>query len=674
MNDISRRHFIKGASTASVAIWLGLSAKGAATKTSVAAIARNFTPFILVESNGQITLFNTKPEMGQGTFQSIPALIAEEFEVSLDQVIIKNTGGEKEFGNGQRAGGSTSVRGSYTQMRTVGAAAKAVFIKAASNKWQVDEASCYAENGKIIHRPSKKSAAYSELLEEASKIELPKEPKLKDPKDFKIIGKQAHRPDVPLKTSGKAVFGIDVEVPGMLHAAVSRCPVIGGTLKSFDASETLKMPGVVKVSEVERIVGIYSFIGVVVIADSYWNAMQGKKKLKIQWDTKGHETYNSSDYDQYLRDQQDQEGMIDKNIGSIDAVKTTTENTVDAFYETPVISHQTLEPMVCVAQVAGDKVEIWSSNQVPNLITGPGNNDIPALTGFKPENVKYHNMFIGGGFGRRLYYDYIVEAVNVAKLIDRPVKTLWSREEVTQNGPWRMMTFSKMSGTIGEDGKLTAFRHKVIGPNFHESLFKNFDQTKLDPSMVEGIGTQDYQIPNLKTSYVKTDSHIPGAAFRSVVSSTICFPHESFVDEMAVKAGADPMEFRLNMVAKDSDTYKLLTKLKEVSGWESVLPKHKGRGIAQWKFFGCQCGQVVEVSYDPSKKVVKIDKVIVVIDLGVVVNPDNVKNQMEGGLSWLCQQLQNLGLRLKTGLWSRIIFMITRYPVSMSHSLLRCTS
>jgi isoquinoline 1-oxidoreductase beta subunit len=647
-DQITRRHFIKSTGTVGIALWLGLSAKGMPYKTS-AGVAKNFTPFILIEPNGQITLFNTKPEMGQGTYQSIPALIAEELEVSLDQVIIKNTGGEKEFGNGQRAGGSTSVRGSYNEMRKVGATAKAVFLKAASIKWQVSEADCYAENGKIFHQPTQRSAAYAELLEEASKIELPKEPKLKDPKDFKIIGKQAHRPDVPMKTNGTAKFGIDVQLPGMVYATVERCPVIGGTLKSFDADEALKVPGVIKVAEVERIVGIYSYTGVVVIADSYWSATQARKKLRIKWDTKGYEMYNSAAYNEYLWRQADEEGMIDKNIGAVDSVKTSDQNTVEAFYETPVIAHHTLEPMVCVAQVTGDKLEVWSSNQVPNLLTGSGANDLPALTGFKPENVKYHNMFIGGGFGRRLYYDYIVEAVNVAKLIDRPVKTLWSREDCTTKGAWRMMTFSKMKGTIGDDRKLIAFQHKVIGPNFHESLFKTFDKTRLDPSMVEGIGTQDYEIPNLKTSYVKTDSHLPGGAFRSVVSSTICFPHESFVDEMAHKAGKDPMEFRLNMVAPTSDTYKLLQKLKELSDWDKPLMKYKGRGVAQWKFFGCQLGYVVEVTYDALSKSIKIDKVIALIDLGIVVNPDNVKNQIEGSVIMALSAATKSGITFKNG-------------------------
>ena len=257
MKQVSRQSFIKHTGVAGAALWLGLSTKGYAQKTVSLAGAKNFSPYILVESSGAITIYNTKPEMGQGTFQSIPALIAEEFEVSLDQVIIKQSNGEKELGPGQRAGGSSSVRSNYTALRKVGAAAKEVFVKAAALQWQVDIETCYAENGTVIHKPTMRKLTYGELVEAASKLELPKEPKLKDPKDFKILGKTIKRPDVPLKTNGKAEFGIDVQVAGMLYATIERCPVIGGTLKSFDATETLAMPGVEKVVEVERIMGIY---------------------------------------------------------------------------------------------------------------------------------------------------------------------------------------------------------------------------------------------------------------------------------------------------------------------------------------------------------------------------------------------------------------------------------
>ena len=649
MNEISRRHFIQTAGTAGFALWLGISAKGNTRTISDAATAQNFNPLILVESNGNITIYNTKPEMGQGTFQSMPAMIAEEFEVSLDQITIKNTSGEKEFGDRQRAGGSSSIRTTYNDMRKIGAAAKAVFIAAASAKWQVDENTCYAENAKVIHQPSGKSFTYGELVEEASKIELPKEPKLKDPRDFKILGKASNRPDIPLKTSGKAVFGIDVILPDMLYATIERCPVIGGTLKSFNADEALKVPGVEKVVEVERIVGKHHFTGVAVIADSYWNALQGRKKLKIDWDTKGFETFNSKDYENNLRKLANQEGIIDKNIGAIDTVKVSPQNKVEAFYETPMIAHHTMEPMNCIAHVQGDKAEVWTSTQVPSTIVGGGPNDVPKLAGFSPENVKLHSMFIGGGFGRRLYPDYVIEALNIAKQTSKPVKVIWTREDTTTQGPFRPMTFSQLSGTFSDDGKLVAFKHKVISPSYQESVRKDFDKTKVDGTMVEGIGEQDYEIPNIKTSYVRADYHVPVAAWRSVTSSTLAFAHECFIDELAVKAGKDPLDFRMELLSKPSDTKRIFQKLRELSGWDEPLPKNKGRGVAQWKFFAGQCAQVVEVSYDPAQKTVKIDKVTAVIDLGEVVNPDNVKNQTEGAVVMALTAAIKPGITFKDG-------------------------
>jgi len=630
MNQVSRRSFIRNTGGASVALWLGLSNKFFVDKTSDVFEA-NFTPYIIVESNGHITLFNTKPEMGQGTFQSIPALIAEEFEVSLDQVIIKLTNGEKQFGNSQSAGGSSSVRTSYKQLREIGASAKEVFIRAAAAKWNVDAADCYAENGKVFHKPTKKFFSYGELVEDASKLELPKEPKLKDPKDFKILGKQQKRPDVPLKTNGKAVFGIDVKVPGMLYATVERCPVIGGTLKSFDANGAQKIAGVQKVVEVERIYGRYHSVGVAVVADSYWAALKARQKLKIEWDTKGFETFNSADYENHLRDLAKEEGLINKNIGAVDTLNLRPENTIEAFYETPMVAHHAMETMNCIAQVRGDEVEIWTSTQVPSSITGNGDNDLAKNVGIKPENITLHTAFIGGGFGRRLNIDYVIEAVNLAKQISQPVQLIWTREDTTQYGPYRPMTFSQLKGGFSDDGKLVMFQHKVIGPSHRFALNPGYDTTKVDGAMAEGIGDQAYEIPNIKTSCVRAECHVPLAAWRSVTSSTTAFAHECFIDELAYKAKQDPLDFRLSLLSKPSDVKKVLLKLRECSNWDKPLPKGRGRGVAQWEFFAGLCAQVVEVTYD-SDNSIKVDKVYVVIDLGEVVNRDNVKNQIEGAI------------------------------------------
>ncbi|MEI9918428.1 MAG: molybdopterin cofactor-binding domain-containing protein [Bacteroidota bacterium] len=631
MNTVSRRSFIRNAGGATVALWLGMSSDGLTSKTTDVSTAKNFTPYILVESNGTITLFNMRPEMGQGTFQSIPALIAEEFEVSLDKVVIKFTNGEKEFGNMQSAGGSRSVVTSYASMRNAGASAREVFIQAAASKWKVDPAECYANDGKIIHHVSGKSFTYGELVDEASKLELPKEPKLKDKKDFKILGKSASRPDVKLKTNGSAEFGIDVEVPGMLYASVERCPVIGGTLKSFDASEALKMPGIVSVVDVSRVFGRYEYVGVAVVGRSYWEVTQARKKLKIEWDTRGFETFNTLEYEDVLRNLANEDGLPVKVTGDVNSLDLKPENIVDAFYETPMVAHHPMEPMNCIAHVQGDKVEVWTSTQVPNSIKGSNATDLGKVTGFAPENITLHTSFVGGGFGRRLNIDYVIEAVNLAKKIDHPVKVIWSREDTTRVGPYRSMTFSKMKGGFSDEGKLVMYQHKVIGPTHREALSPTYDKSKADGALSEGIGEQAYEIPNLDTRVVRADFHVPLAAWRSVISATTAFAHECFIDEMAYKAKAEPYDFRLSLLTKASDTKRVLEKLRAFSNWDKPLAKGKGRGVAVWEFFAGLCAQVVEVTYN-GDKTVRIDKVYAAIDLGEVVNPDNVKNQVEGAI------------------------------------------
>ncbi len=586
--------------------------------------------------------------MGQGTFQSVPALICEELEVSLDQVTIKQSNGEKELGNMQRAGGSASIRTGYMELRKIGAAAREMLVLAASTKWKVDVASCKAEAGKVIHIPTQKVLTYGELAQEASLLEIPKEPKLKDKKDFKILTKDIRRPDVPMKTNGTAEFGIDVDVPGMVYATIARCPVLGGTLKSFDASETLKIPGVEKVVEVERTVGKYHYVGVAVIANSYWTAIKGRKLLKINWDTKGYETFSSAKYEEHLRLLAGQEGLLDKNAGDVEKVNLPAGRIVSAFYETPMVAHHTMEPVNCIAHVQGDKLEIWTSTQVPSTLTGSGPDDLHKHTGFAPENIKLHAKFIGGGLGRRLYIDYIIETVNLAKQVGKPVKVIWSREDTTVMGPFRPMTFSQLQGGISEEGNLVMFQHKVISPSYFDSLQSNWDKTKVDKIMVEGIAEQAYEIPNLKTSYVRADYHVPVAAWRSVTSSTLSFPHECFIDELAAKAGRDPLAFRLAMMTKDSDAKRVLLKLKELSNWDKPLPKGKARGIAQWEFFAGLCAQVVEISMQNDGSI-KVNKVIAVIDLGEVVSPDNVRNQVEGAIVMALGAATKPGITLANG-------------------------
>jgi isoquinoline 1-oxidoreductase beta subunit len=603
------------------------------------------TPFIKIDASG-ITIFNPNPEMGQGSYQAVASMIAEELEVSLDQITIKNTSGEKEFGAGQWAGGSSTVREGYLTYRKIGASAKEMLVKAASQTWGVSLESCTAKEGKVIHAATNRSLKYEELAEAASVLEIPKEPKLKDPKDFKMLGKAVKRPDIPLKVTGKAEFGIDADVPGMLYSSVERCPVIGGTLKSFDASAALKVPGVVKVVSAERVIGKYSSTGVAVIAKTYWAAVQGRKALKIDWDTKGFETFHSSDYENKLRALSKEEGILDKQKGSVDL---PVNQVLESFYETPMVAHHPLEPMNCTVEVKGKKVEIWTSTQVPVSVTGPGMmGSMPAVLGINPEDITLHAGFIGGGFGRRLYFDYIVEAINVAKQVDSPVKVVWSREDTTTQGPFRPMTFSKMTGGLSEKNQLVSFQHKVISPGFMDSAMPNWDKTKLDSMMTEGISSQEYDIPNMKNSFVFADYHVPMAAWRSVTSSTLAFAHECFIDELAHKAKKDPLDFRIDLQSTNTDTKRVLKKLREITNWDKPLPAGKARGVAQWDFFAGLSAQAVEVSL-AKNGAVSVDKVYVVIDLGTVVNPDNVKAQVEGAVLMALSAAIHPAITLKNG-------------------------
>lgn len=627
LTNIDRRNFLRitGITGAGLVIGLGTGAKGVADVENIvhAAESFEFTPLIVIDNTGHITLFNTRPEIGQGVYQSIPALMAEELEVTLDMVTIQQTGGEKKFGPAQSAGGSASVRTSYQNLRKVGASAREMLLTAASEQWKVPVTECYADRAKVFHKPTGKSLGYGALAEAASKLEVPKNPVLKDPRDFKILGKKSPRPDVPLKSNGKAMFGIDASLPGMVYASIERCPVFGAKLVSFDATAVKKLKGIIAVETCERILGGYTSEGVAVIADNYWAALQGRKALTIQWDFQGNDSFNSADYTKSLREASKEEGAVQHSQGDFDKAFAEAPLKLEAFYETPMVSHSPIEPMNCLANWHdGNKLEIWTSTQVPGSLV----NSFPKKYDIPPENIKVNVMFSGGGFGRRLYPDYVHEAVQLSKKIGKPVKAIWTREDDTQMGPFRPLTFSAMKGALNADGKAIAFQHKVIAPTLDGR--KNYDKTRADGTMTEGISEQQYEIEHMKNLYVHHYLHVPLAAWRAVTSTTLAFAHECFIDEMAVKAKKDPLAFRMGMLTKESDTRNVIQKLKEVSNWDKPLPAGWGRGIAQYEFFAGLGGYVVEVS--KKGEGVKIEKVYAVIDLGTVVNPDMVEAQVQG--------------------------------------------
>lgn len=629
---MQRRQFLQFAGLTGSAFVLGFRQSALAGWEAVSVLpetpAFEFSPFIGIDSAGKITIINTRPDIGQGTWQSVPGIIADELEVALDQVTILQSDGQKRFGSDQFAGGSMSIRSSFDALRTLGAAAREMLTTAAAQQWQVPVSECYAENAHIIHRPSGKKSTYGALAANAALLPMPEKPRLKESKEFKIIGKPALRPDVPLKVRGEAVYGIDVEVPGMVYASIEHCPVFGSVLKGYDMTETRTVKGVLQVFPVERVIGIYRSSGVAVVASNYWAALKGRKALKVTWDHPGNERFNSGQYADQLRRLAATEGVVEKNKGDFEAAMRNAPVQMEAFYETPIVSHSPLEPMNCTAWWKPDNhLEIWASTQVPSDVV----NDFSKDYGIPPENITVHVTFSGGGFGRRLFNDVITEAVNLSKYLEKPVKLIWTREDDTQLGPFRPMTFSAMKAALDSAGRPVAFQHKVTAPSIDAALRKDYDRTKSDETMMEAVSSQEYDIPNVQNRYVFADLHIPLGYWRAVTSTTLAFAHECFIDELAEKAGKDPLQYRLSLLPPQSDTARLLNKLKEVSKWDTPLPKGHGRGMAQWLFFAGHCAQAVEVAVQPDGSV-RILKVWAVIDLGTVVNPDTVKAQVEGAV------------------------------------------
>ncbi|MBO9637410.1 MAG: xanthine dehydrogenase family protein molybdopterin-binding subunit [Siphonobacter aquaeclarae] len=629
----SRRDFLKAGGSAGALLALGFSLPAQAGdvvlhKIEKTALGLELSPYILIDDTGKITLLNPRPDMGQGTYQSMPALIAEELEVSFDQIHIIQTNGQGKYG-AQLSGGSSSVRTRWIPMRKAGAAVREMLIQAAANKWKVPVAECFAENAKVIHRPSGKSFPYAELVEEASRLEIPKEPKLKDPKDFKLLGKNIPKPDVPLKVTGRAQFGIDVEVPGMLYASIERSPSIHGKVISFDDAAALKVPGVKKVLKAERAMPHLTVETVAVVATNYWAAMEGRRKLKVQWEKKDP-TYLATDtYSARLKELAGKESSdFAGNKGDFAAAYAGAARKIQASYETPFAAHAAMEPVNATAWFKGDSLEIWAPTQGPDGTIS----ELARYLNLKPEQVKVNVTFLGGAFGRKAYLDFVKEAAFLSKAVGAPVKLLWTREDDMTQGPYRPAMLSVLEGGIDAQGKITAFHYKIITESIQEQVFKADLKGKADGWTEEGIGEKDspIEVPNIRRSYLKARTDLPIVWWRSVYASTNVFGHESFIDELAHAAGRDPLDLRLELF-KDSPRFvKVLETLAEKSGYRQKRPAGKAMGIAIARSFSTICAHAFTVA--KTKDGVKIEKVVSVIDCGMVVNPDNVRAQTESNV------------------------------------------
>ena len=498
---------------------------------------------------------------------------------------------------------------------------------------RVDASACRAQNGTVFG-PKDKKATYGELAQAASKLPVPKNVKLKDPKDFKYIGKPVLRLDTPSKVNGTAEFGIDVKLPGMLYAALAQCPVIGGKVTSFDAGKVKAMPGVKHVVQISD--------GVAVVADTWWQAKTARDALEIKWDEGAGKSLSSESIAKALRAASAKPGAVFKKQGNVKDGMKAAAKTVEAIYEMPFLSHATLEPMNFTADVRKDSCLLYGPTQFQQAAAGLAEK----LTGLKPEQITVRTTFIGGGFGRRIDVDYVAQAIQISKAVGAPVKLLWTREDDMTHGYYRTNSLHRIAGALDAQGKPTAIQFHLTSPSVTARLFPSFVKDGIDPFMIEGAAVL-YDIPNQHAEVVIHDTGLRVGYLRSVSHALNSFANESFMDELAAAAGKDPYEFRRALLDKQPRLKRVMELAAGKAGWGTPLPVGRGRGMAILEHYGCSMAQVAEVSV--SGKELKVDRVVVAADLGLMVNPNIVRQQLESGIIYGLSSVLYGEITLKDG-------------------------
>jgi isoquinoline 1-oxidoreductase subunit beta len=580
--------------------------------------------FVQIDTAGKVTLVIPKVEMGQGVYTSIPMLIAEELEVPLDSVTIDHAPpNEKLFMDpnlgGQLTGGSTSIRYAWQPMRRAGATARVMLINAAAQQWQVDPASCKAEAGQVIHAASNRRIGYGQLVDAAARLPAPQNVPLKDPKDFKLVGTAVKRLDSPEKVDGTAMFGLDVRVPGMVYAAIANCPVFGGTLASVDDTNAKKIPGVRQVVRIDN--------AVAVIGDHTWAAKRGVQALDITWDEGPDAKLSMKQIVAELADASQRNGAVARKEGDVGTAFSNAKTRVDAVYQQPFLAHATMEPVNCTVHVRPDGCDVWLGSQVPTRVVDAA----VAVTGLPADKIVVHNHLLGGGFGRRLEFDMVTQAVKIAKQVQAPVKVVWTREEDIQHDMYRPYYYDRISAGLDANGKPVAWQHRIVGSSILARFAPPAFQNGLDPDAVEVAADLPYDLPNQLVDYVRQEPHkVPTAFWRGVGPTRGTFVVESFIDELAAQAKVDPVKYRQDLLGKTPRALNVLNIAAQAGNWGSALPKGQGRGVSVMHAFGSFLSMVVEVEVDQGEVAVK--RVVCAVDCGMTVNPDTIEAQIQGGV------------------------------------------
>jgi isoquinoline 1-oxidoreductase beta subunit len=622
--DLSRRNFLINSAVAGGGLLVSLSLpfdQGRAVGTD------SFAPnaFIRIGTDGQIVLTMPYVEMGQGTYTSIPMLIAEELEVSLNQVRLEHAPpNEKPYANPmlgiQATGNSNAIRGAWKPLREAGATARVMLIAAAAQRWGVDARSCHAHEGEVIHTSTWRKLKYGELAVAAAHMPVPKDVALKRAEDFKLIGTSAKRLDASGKVNGTAAYGMDARPPGVKIATLAQSPVFGGRLKSVDDTAAKAVKGVRQIVRLDD--------AVAVVADHMGAAKKGLEALKIEWDEGTHARLGTQDVAGELEQATHKAGAVAQNIGDADKAMANAATRVEASYHLPFLAHATMEPMNCTVHFRGTECEIWVGTQAIARVQAMA----AKAAGLPVEKVTVHNHLIGGGFGRRLEADGAVRAVEIAKQVDGPVKVVWTREEDIQHDMYRPYWVDRIAAGLDQGGKPIAWINRFAGSSVIARWLPPAFKDGLDPDTTEGAIDLVYALPNFHVEYIRVEPPgIPTAFWRSVGPSHNVFVTESFIDELAAAAGEDAVAYRRALLDHNPRAKAVLDLVAEKASWSSPLPKGRGRGIALQYVFGSYLAQVaeVEVAKDGS---VRVHRVVCAMDCGTVINPDTVQAQIQSGV------------------------------------------
>jgi isoquinoline 1-oxidoreductase subunit beta len=622
MSQLSRREFVAAGVAAGAGLVIGFylpHGKGSGSEA--------FSPnaYLRITPDNKVTIVVARSEMGQGVRTALPMILAEELEADWQRIEIEQAGASTLYGD-QTTGGSASIRTTWDPMRKAGAIAREMLMSAAALTWGVPRSTCTAESGSVKHAPSNRKLSYGDLAQKASTLPIPTDVTLKQPKDYKIVGQRLPRVDSPSKVRGDAVFGIDFRLPGMKYAVLSRCPTIGGKATGFDDKESKKVSGV-------SYVGKVSDSAIAVVADTVWGAMEGRRVLNVTWDDGPNKDLNTAAISASLKQAASKKGASLYSAGN---PANAAGRRISAEYELPFMAHAPMEPGNCTAHFQGSKCELWAPTQVPQDCR----DSVAQALGLESDQVKLNVTLMGGGFGRRLEHDYAVEAALVSRAANAPVKVVWTREDDMRFSTYRPASLHQLTAALDGSGYPVSLTHRLIAPSISGQKGQP-GANGVDPDLPDEAGPV-YPVPNYSLEYVMTETPVPLGWMRSVYALQAAFALESFIDELAVAAGKDPLQYRLHLLAKDQDLSYFATTwhtarmrgvlqlAAEKAAWDKPLPAGRYRGIACFGCFASYMAEVVEISMESSQP--RVHRVVAAVDCGQVVNPSILEQQIQGGV------------------------------------------